>query len=272
MRKVMPASVVPASLYVTFLLVLPVVFLAAISMRSADGGLTLANYRHVFTGRLYVEALLGTLRMAIGVTLLTLLAGYPIALFIVRSGSRLVPLVLLATLLPLFVSVVVRSFGWMVLLGRQGPVNQLLIEVGLSTGPVRILNTALAVSIGLVHILLPLMILPIAAVLRGIDRQWDEAALTLGASRRLVFTRIILPLSLPGVAAGCLLVMAHVIAAFVLPELLGSDSIRLMATMIFQQVMVVGDIGFGAALALVMVAMTFLLLAAARLASHRAGA
>ncbi len=268
--RAVPAAALPASLYVTLLLVLPVLMLVWISLHRADAsgglapGLTLANYGRILGERVYLEGLGGTLRMGLGVTLLTLLAGYPVALFIARSGSRMVPLVVGAAVLPLFVSVVVRSFGWMVVLGRVGPLNALLAWLSLTQFPIRFLNTTGAVVAGLVQILLPLMILPLAAVLRGVDRQLDEAALSLGASRWRVFATVVLPLSLPGVAAGCLLVLAHVIAAFVLPELLGSDSIRLTATMVFQQVMVVGDVPFGAAMALVMVVVSFLLLAAAQ--------
>ncbi len=193
----MPAAVLPAGLYVTVLLVLPVLALGWISLHRADdsgglaAGLTLANYGRIFGGRLYLEGLAGTLRMGLGVTVLTLLAGYPVALFIARSGSRLVPLVVGAAALPLFVSVVVRSFGWMVVLGRQGPLNALLIALGAIHSPIRLLNTTGAVVVGLVHILLPLMILPLAAVLRGVDRQLDEAALSLGASRLRVFATVV---------------------------------------------------------------------------------
>ena len=178
------------------------------------------------------------------------------------------PWVVAVTVLPLFVSVVVRSFGWIVLLGRQGPVSRMLAASGLSEGPVRMLNTTGAVTLGMVHILLPLMVLPIAAVLRGVDPQLEEAALSLGASRLRVFATVVLPLSLPGITAGCLLVMAHVIGAFILPALIGSDQMRLMATMIYEQVMVVGNVPFGSALALLLVAAALMLLGAARLATR----
>ncbi len=265
-----PAAVAPASLYVALLLLVPVIVLGDLSLHTGDllSGLsphaTLANYRRLFGSKLYLDALLGSLRLGATVTLLALLAGYPVAFFVARTRSRLVPVVIAVTALPLFVSVVVRSFGWIVLLGREGPVSRLLMAAGLSSGPVRMLNTNGAVTVGLVHIVLPLMILPIASVLRGVDRQLDEAALSLGASRLRVFATVVLPLSLPGVAAGCLLVLAHVIAAFVLPSLIGSDQVKLMATMIYQQVMVVGDVPFGAALALVLVAAMVVLLGLAR--------
>ncbi|WP_145145096.1 ABC transporter permease [Roseomonas gilardii] len=270
-----PLGALPAGLFVGVLLLVPLLWLTWVSLHRGDmvtglqPGLTFANYAKIFTVPTYAEALWGTLRLSVLVTLVTLLVGYPVALFIARSRSRLVPLTVAVVALPLFVSVVVRSFGWMVLLARTGPVSSLLAALGLTGGPVRLLNTEGAVLVGLVHILLPLMVLPIAAVLRNIDRQLDEAAESLGASRLRVLLTVIVPLSLPGIGAGCLLVMAHGIAAFVLPALLGADRVKLMATMIQQQTMVVGDVPFGAALSLVMLLAAFALLGGGRLLATR---
>jgi putative spermidine/putrescine transport system permease protein len=180
-----------------------------------------------------------------------------------------VPFATGVVVIPLFVSVVVRSFGWLVLLGREGTINHVLVATGLVKQPIELLYTDGAVVIGLVHILVPLMILPIASVLRGIDRSFDDAARSLGASDFHVFWTVILPLSLPGVAAGTMLVFSHVIAAFVLPALIGSDRVKLMATMIYQQVMVVGNMPLGAALGVVMVLVTFGVIGVAHMLSKR---
>jgi len=269
------AAVAPAGLYVVALLVLPFLFLVWISLQDGDPLMvehtqwTLQHYGKVLTDSLYLDALMGTLRLGVVVTLVTLVLGYPVALFIAQSGSRFTTLAMAIVVLPLFVSVVVRSFGWMVLLGRQGLVNRLLMTLGITDAPMQLLYTPGAVTMGLAHILAPLMILPIASVLRGMDPALPEAARNLGASRLKVFLTVTLPLSLPGVAAGCVLVLAHVIAAFVLPALIGSDRVRLTATMIYQQVMVANNVPLGAALAVVMVVATFLLLASARLLSRR---
>jgi putative spermidine/putrescine transport system permease protein len=268
-------SVGPAALYVAVLLVGPFLFLSWISLQDKDPFLadhtqfTLRHYGEILSNRLYAESLAGTLQLGVTVTLLTLLVGYPVAYFVARSGSRLAGVVMTIVILPLFVSVVVRSFGWLVLLGRQGVVNRALVALGLTEEPLQLLYTRGAVTIGLVHILAPLMILPIASVLRNLDPAVPEAARSLGASRLTVFRTVTLPLSLPGVAAGCLLVLAHVIAAFVLPALIGSDRIRLMATMIWQQTMVANNLPLGAALAVSMVLASFLLLGLAQLAGRR---
>jgi putative spermidine/putrescine transport system permease protein len=268
-------AVAPAVLYVCALLVVPFAFLLWLSVQAEDpflaqhSSFTLRHYGTIATSPLYRDALLGTLKLGLAVTLLTLVLGYPVALFIAQSGSRLALFVMAVVILPLFVSVVVRSFGWMVLFGRHGLANQALVGLGITAQPMQLLYTPGAVIIGLVHILAPLMILPIASVLRGLDPMLPEAARSLGASRLRVFLTVTLPLSLPGVAAGCVLVLAHVIAAFVLPALIGSDRVRLMATMIYQQVMVANEIPLGSALAVVMVAATFLLLGTARLLLRR---
>jgi putative spermidine/putrescine transport system permease protein len=266
---------VPAAAYTVAMLVGPFAFLVWISLQSADPftahatEYTLGHYVQVLTNRLYAESLLGTLQLGVTVTALTLLAGYPVAYYVARSNTRMAGVVMTIVILPLFVSVVVRSFGWLVLLGRQGVVNRMLMALGLTEEPVQLLYSWVAVTVGLVHILAPLMILPIASVLRNMDPAVPEAARSLGASRLTVFLTVTLPLSLPGVAAGCLLVLAHVIAAFVLPALIGSDRLRLMATMIWQQTMVANNLPLGAALAVLMVAVSFLLLAAAGLAGRR---
>jgi len=269
-RSPVLAAVGPACLYVAVLLVLPFAYLVYLSLHSGESdGLTLANYVEIFTGRIYLDSLWGTLQLGVSVTLLTLLLGYPVAYYIAQSGSRFAMFTMAVIILPLFVSVVVRSFGWMILFGRQGNVNRLLISLGITDKPLQLLYTPGAVTVGLVHILAPLMILPIASVLRGQDPALREAASSLGASRAKVFWTVTLPLSLPGIAAGCVLVLAHVIAAFVLPALIGSDRVRLMATMIYQQVMTANNLALGAALAVVMVVATFALLALAGFATRR---
>lgn len=271
----MLTAVAPAALYVVALLLLPGILLVWLSFHEHDpvrgykDALTLHNYVQLVSTSVYVDSLLGTFRFAAIVTLLSLVLGYPVAYFLARSGSYFVPLATAVVVIPLFVSVVVRSFGWLVLLGREGTINNLLVAMGVVSEPVQLLYTEGAVAMGLVHILVPLMILPVASVLRGIDRSLDDAARSLGASNARVFLTVVLPLSLPGVAAGTTLVFAHVIAAFVLPALIGSDRVKLMATMIYQQVMVVGNVPLGAALGVVMVVVTFALIALAQVISRR---
>lgn len=260
------------------LLVIPFLLLVYLSLHESDpvtgykSVYTLRNYAQLVRSPVYVDSLIGTARLAAVVTAFSLLIGYPIAYFIARSRSHFVPIVTAVVVIPLFVSVVVRSFGWMVLLGREGTVNSLLSTLGLASEPLQLLYTESAVAVGLVHILIPLMILPVASVLRGIDTSLDDAARSLGASGRRAFWTVVFPLSLPGVAAGCVLVFSHAIAAFVLPALIGSERVKLVATMIYQQVMMVGNVPLGAALAVVMVIATFAVIWSAQQLSRKLSA
>lgn len=256
----------PATVLVIGLLVVPTAGLLARSfarfdpLRGMVPGFTLHNYLAIVGESLYLEVLANTLRIAGLVTAACLALGYPVAWFMARARGGLAAACAAIVVAPLFVSVVIRGFGWMVLLARQGLVNQALLATGLVQERRQFLYTDPAVVIGLVHIFVPFMILPIASVLRGLDPALEEAAANLGADRLRVFLRVILPLSLPGVMAGAVLVYAHAIAAFVLPAMLGSIKTKLMATMLYQQVLVAGNVPFGAALAVVLVATTLLLL------------
>lgn len=268
-------AVTPAALYAFALLGIPSLFLVWLSLRDYDavtgyGSVyTIHNYLHLAQYQSYLDSLVGTAKLGAVVTVLAIVIGYPIAYYIARSRSRFVPLVTAVVVMPMFVSVVVRGFGWMVLLGRDGPLNQLLVGLKIIPAPMQFLYGWGAVIISLVHVEVPLAILPLASVLRGIDAALDDAARSLGASGPRVFRTITLPLSLPGVAAGGLLVFSHAIAAFILPALLGSERIKLMSTMIYQQVMSVGNVPLGAALGVVMMVAALGLIALLKLVPPR---
>ena len=270
-------SVSPAVAYVFTLLVIPFLLLVYLSLHESDpvtgykSVYTLRNYAQLVRSPVYVDSLIGTARLAAVVTAFSLLIGYPIAYFIARSRSHFVPIVTAVVVIPLFVSVVVRSFGWMVLLGREGTVNSLLSILGLASEPLQLLYTESAVAVGLVHILIPLMILPVASVLRGIDTSLDDAARSLGASGRRGSGRWFSRLACRASPRDAL-VFSHAIAAFVLPALIGSERVKLVATMIYQQVMMVGNVPLGAALAVVMVIATFAVIWSAQQLSRKLSA
>jgi len=157
-------------------------------------------------------------------------------------------------LIPFWTSILVRSYSWMVLLGQEGIVNEALLASGAISEPMKLLNTRLAVYLGMIHILLPFMILPLYAVMRGIDRNLLRAAENLGAAPWAVFRRVFLPLSLPGVAAGCLLVFILSLGFYITPALLGGQK-DVMISMLIQQQVSQLHWGFGATLALVLLAL-----------------
>jgi ABC-type spermidine/putrescine transport system permease subunit I len=202
-----------------------------------------------------------TLRTACVLTLGTILLGYPVALALSRLRRGAATVVLIVVLLPFWTSVLVRSYAWMVLLGRHGVINELLIGVGLIGAPLRLLNTSFAVHIAMIHILLPYMILPIASVLRQIDGALTRAAAGLGAPPWRVFLHVVLPLSLPGVAAGSLLVFVLSLGFYITPALVGGPRDLMLSMLIAQQVDLL-NWPYAACLSAALLAVTLLLIAA----------
>ncbi len=192
-----------------------------------------------------------TLQVALVVTVVALLLAYPLAYVLTTVSTRTSNLMMILVLIPFWTSILVRSYAWMVLLGQEGIVNRLLVGIGLLDAPVQLLNTRFAVYLAMVHILLPFMVLPLVAVMRGIDRSLLRAAENLGAPPSAVFRRVFLPLSLPGVAAGCLLVFILALGFYITPALLGGRR-DVMISMLIQQQVTQLEWGFAAALALVL--------------------
>src|SRR5947207_11935435 len=205
--------------YALFLLVLLLVPFANVAMYSIHPysptkiflpELTFDNYRKIFD--LYYVRLFGrTLRLGLITTAVCIVLGYPLAYFLARARPRVQALGLFLLIMPLMVSAVIRVFGWIVILGRKGLVNQVLLALGLE--PVKFLYTETAVVIGLVNIFMPFMVLPLMAAIERIPPSLEEAARNLGANWWQMFRRTILPLSLPGLISGCLLVYAESISA-----------------------------------------------------------
>jgi ABC-type spermidine/putrescine transport system permease subunit I len=207
----------PLIIYMVAFYALPV---AAMLLRSVEPHWTLANYTALPGDTVFQKTFSNTLDTAAVVTVATLLLGYPVALALVRT-RRVAPLILIVILLPFWTSILVRSYAWMVLLGRHGLINEALLALNLIDHPIRLLNTSLAVQVGMVHILLPYMILPIANALRQIDPSLARAASGLGATPWRTFWQVTLPLSMPGMAAGVLLVFVLSLGFYITPALLG---------------------------------------------------
>ena len=218
-REVVPVLLVaPLVIYMVVLYALPVVTMLLRSVNEPTWSLD--HYRELLDDSVFLNTLVNTLYTAAIVTFGTLVLGYPVALALVRS-KKMAPLILVIILLPFWTSVLVRSYAWMVLLGRHGLINEALMSSGLIDRPLRILNTSLATYIGMTHILLPYMILPIANALRQIDPSLARAAAGLGSPPWKTFLQITLPLSVPGVAAGGLLVFVLSLGFYITPAMLG---------------------------------------------------
>ena len=199
----------------------------------------------------YVRVFGITLQIAVGVTVATLLLGYPVAYALASLSPTRANLLMILVLIPFWTSILVRSYAWMVLLGREGLINQALLGAGFAAEPMQLLNTRFAVYVGMIHVLLPFMILPLYAVMRGIDRSLLRAAENLGAKPSQAFRWVFFPLSLPGVAAGCLLVFILALGFYITPALLGGQRDVMISMMIQQQVTQL-NWGVASALALVL--------------------
>jgi putative spermidine/putrescine transport system permease protein len=221
-----------------------------------SGGVTLANYIEFFSSPTYLFILGRTLLIGAVVTGLTLLMGYPLALTLAKGPASIRKWLLLIVLSPLLIAVIVRSFGWMLLLGLDGPVNRALLALGLVEQPVKFLFNHLGLIIGLTHVYLPFMVLPLAAALERIDPAVEDAAVTLGATPLALFRRVVFPLSLPGVAAGSVLVFTLSVSAYVTPALLGGAGYRVIPTFVAQQITVLLNWPLGSAIAVVLVLVT----------------
>ncbi|WP_137388112.1 ABC transporter permease [Rhodoligotrophos defluvii] len=196
---------------------------------------TAEHYLRLLDEPLYVRIILRTIWIAVVATAITLLLGYPIALLMTRARGLLAIIVAVCVFVPLWTSVLVRSYAWIVLLQRRGIINDWLLRIGLVDSPLTLLYTEGAVLVAMSHVLLPFMILPIFSTLRNISPDLTKAALNLGASRSRTFLSVTLPLSLPGVFAGCLLVFVLALGTFITPALVGGPRTLMIATLISQQ-------------------------------------
>ena len=242
--------------FVPISLVLLLSFQSYVIGRPLDPTLRLDNYARLFTDGFYLGTIVNTLKLGAAVTLLAIVLGFPVAYSLARSRSRYAWVLRLLLVAPLLVSVIIRTYGWLVLLSNTGLVNQLLLGLGVVGEPVKFLFDVKGIVIGLVEVALPLMILTMIGVIENIKVDLEEAALNLGANRFRVFFEVILPLSLPGILAGSMLVFAAAVASFVTPALLGGPSLMLLSTMIYQQIMVTLDWSFGATLSAMMLAIS----------------
>ncbi len=233
--------IAPVTIFYVVFLVVPYAMLLRLSlfrfsaMRLYIPELTLTNYVTVMTDPFYLMLMARTVGLGLLVTVISLVLAYPLALKIVRSGPAMRSALIAVALSPLLINLVVRTYAWLVLLGDAGVVNNWLLALGLIGAPLPLSGNMVSVVIGLVHISLPLMALSLIGVLERIDRTLEDAADSLGASRGRILRRIILPLSLPGAAAGSLLVFTFAISAFVTPALLGGNRVSTISTLIYEK-------------------------------------
>jgi putrescine transport system permease protein len=228
-------------LVVFFLLPFALVLAIALGTNAPDSappvalGVSLENFKLLFTDDLYVAAWLSSLRIAAIATLVCLLLGYPMAYAIARAAPQRRPLLLMLVILPFWTSFLIRVYAWMGLLAENGILNQVLRWSGLASDPGTILGTEWAVQLGIVYAYLPFMVLPLYASLEKLDTSLLEAAADLGAKPFAAFLTVTLPLSLPGIVAGCLLVFIPAVGEFVIPDLLGGTDTLMIGKVLWDE-------------------------------------
>jgi putative spermidine/putrescine transport system permease protein len=239
----------PAALYLLVFFIGPLIGNARLSLTAPEQpGLSFAYYAKLFGDPFYFEIIWRTLWVSALTTLICLAIGYPVAHFLVRRAGRLAPLMIFLLVAPLLTSIIMRTFGWRVLLARKGLISTWLLDLGVIERPLDILNNPVAVYIGLVHVLVPFMVLSIAPVLQTIDRGLEESARVLGANAFQTFLKVTLPLSLDGIATGAILVFMLTNGSFLTMLLLGGGSIVTLPLMIYQQFNLTQDVAFAAAM------------------------
>lgn len=257
----------PAIIWLLFFFFAPLLIVLVISFMSRGLGglpefpLTLDHYERTLTT--FSSVLQRSIWIALLTTVICALVGYPMAFFIATRRRRWVrQLALFMIILPFWTNFLVRTYAWRMLLSREGLINEIFLSLGLATEPLQLLNTEFAVLIGLVYGFLPFMVLPIYASVERYDFRYTEAAYDLGAPPWLMFIRVMLPITLPGVLAGCALVFIPAIGAFVTPDLLGGKQGLMIGNLIQSQFSGTGNLPLGAAastilMALVMIGLLF---------------
>ena len=256
MKKNNGSSTLPASPYIvwsTLFIVIPLIIIVFFSFtqETASGySFTLENFKRVLNSQ-YISVFKRSLILAFESTVLCLILGYPVAYFISKMKSNKRNILIMLFIVPMWMNFLLRTYAWLPILGKNGVINNFLSAIGLNT--INILYTDAAVLLGMVYNFLPFMILPIYTVLIKMDNSLIDAAADLGANKRQIFTKVIFPLSMPGVITGITMVFMPAVSTFVISRLLGGGQYMLLGNLIETQFTTMGDWNFGSALAIFMV-------------------
>ncbi len=250
----------PAILLILVILVIPVGWLFYVSFIGADGRFSLENYERMLKRKSYARIFRTTFEVSFLTTGLCILIGYPLAYFISQLPNRLANLCLITVLLPFWTSLLVRTYAWLVLLQKQGLVNDWAIALGLWEEPLKMVHNMTGNLIGMVHIMLPFLILPVYGAMRAISRDYMKAASNLGAGPVRAFWTVFFPLTLPGLFAGSLMVFILCLGFFVTPAVLGGGKVIMVSMQIVSNIELFVNWGAASALGVVLLVMTFAIL------------
>ncbi|MED4909153.1 ABC transporter permease [Brevibacillus centrosporus] len=249
----------PAMIVLLGVFLIPMLLMLLLSFQDENEAFSLKNYALFVQDPFYVQILWRTIRVSLWTVLATLVLGYPVAMYMAQATGKMRGIVTMLILAPHLISVVIRNFGWVVVLGEKGWVNESLIALGIIEQPLRLLYNELGVVIGLTDSFIAYMVLALATSMYAIDPSLNKAASILGASRVRTFFSVTLPLSLPGIIAGTTLVFSLSMSAFVTPALMGGTSVKVMPVIAYEQIMATLNWPLGAALAFLLLGSTIVL-------------
>ena len=251
--------IAPITILLVVVLILPL--LAVLLPTVFEGGaVTLGRYIAFFQDPYYIKIFIRTLRIALVCTLVCMILGIPTAYFISRVSKKWRGILMSVALFPMLTNSVIRAFAWINILGKNGIVNQILSALHLVDQPLSMLYTEFSVLVGTIYLFLPLMIITLVGVMENIDNDMMEAAESLGASRLLSFFKVILPMSIPGIITGAVLVFTGAMTAYTTPQLLGGPKNMLLSTLIYQRAMTLNDWTGASVVALVMIVTTLIVM------------
>lgn len=253
----------PALLAVCLIIFIPVGWLFSLSFFNMSGEFTLENYQKMLVYKSYARVFVETFKVSILTTLLCIIIGYPLAYFLSELPRKYASIFMLAVLLPFWTSLLVRTYAWLVLLQRKGLVNNFAIEYGLWDAPIKLVHNLNGTLIGMVHIMLPFLVLPLYGAMKRIDRQTIQAAANLGATPVQSFWQVFVPLSLSGVVAGSLIVFVLCLGFYVTPAVLGGGKVIMVSMQITAILEDQFNWGAASALGVVLLVTTFAVLALA---------
>jgi ABC-type spermidine/putrescine transport system permease subunit I len=251
---------VPYLLLVTTLVIIPVGWLFYLSFIGRDGSLSLENYERMLNSRAYVRIFITTFKISILTTIICAVIGYPLAYFMSQLSRKWANICMVGVLIPFWTSLLVRTYAWLVLLQKKGLLNNIAIDLGLINEPIKFVHNTTGTLIGMVHIMLPFLILPLYANMRTIDRDTLKAASSLGATPTRAFWTVFFPMSLPGLLAGLLIVFVLCLGFYVTPAILGGGKVIMAAMKISSNIELYFSWGAASALGVVLLIITGIIL------------
>lgn len=251
---------VPYLLLVTTLVIIPVGWLFYLSFIGRDGSLSLENYERMLNSRAYVRIFITTFKISILTTIICAVIGYPLAYFMSQLSRKWANICMVGVLIPFWTSLLVRTYAWLVLLQKKGLLNNIAIDLGLINEPIKFVHNTTGTLIGMVHIMLPFLILPLYANMRTIDRDTLKAASSLGATPTRAFWTVFFPMSLPGLLAGLLIVFVLCLGFYVTPAILGGGKVIMAAMKISSNIELYFSWGAASALGVVLLVITGIIL------------